>query len=168
MRSDNLTVLYDVKVSSDETVIVETSLITDHLSDCVHVCLFAVNFFFFLALPSRKRPNARHVVRSSTGSSTGGWRYHVSYADFQLPLTKLPAMWITRHHDSRSRKFLQHNHQTLLLKTLNNITVKISESYIMMSILLPDEVSTKIHILSTCTVFVLCILTIISRPSSSF
>ena len=92
----------------------------------------------------------------------------MSYADFQLPLTKLPAMWITRHHDSRSRKFLQHNHQTLLLKTLNNITVKISESYIMMSILLPDEVSTKIHILSTCTVFLLCILTIISRPSSSF
>lgn len=172
MRSDNLTVLYDVKVSSDETVIVETSLTTDHLSDCVHVCFFAVNFFcfcfFFLALPSRKRPNARHVVRSSTGSSTGGWRYHVSYAVFQLPPTKLPAMWITRHHDSRSRKFLQHNHQTLLLKTLNNITVKISESYIMMSILLPDEVSTKIHILSTRTVFVLCILTIISRPSSSF
>ena len=26
MRSDNLTVLYDVKVSSDETVIFETSL----------------------------------------------------------------------------------------------------------------------------------------------
>ena len=47
MRSDNLTVLYDVKVSSDETVIVETSLTTDHLSDCVHVCLFAVNCFFF-------------------------------------------------------------------------------------------------------------------------
>lgn len=172
MRSDNLTVLYDVKVSSDETVIVETSLTTDHLSDCVHVCFFAVNFFcfcfFFLALPSRQRPNARHVVRSSTGSSTGGWRYHVSYADFQLPLTKLPAKWITRHHDSRSRKFLQHNHRPLLLKTLNNITVKISESYIMMSILLPDEVSTKIHILSTRTVFLLCILTIISRPSSSF
>ena len=77
-------------------------------------------------------------------------------------------MWITRHHDSRSRKFLQHNHRPLLLKTLNNITVKISESYIMMSILLPDEVSTKIHILSTRTVFLLCILTIISRPSSSF
>ena len=172
MRSDNLTVLYDVKVSSDETVIVETSLTTDHLSDCVHVCFFAVNFFcfcfFFLALPSRKRPNARHIVRSSTGSSTGGWRYHVSYADFQLPLTKLPAMRITRHHDSRSRKFLQHNHRPLLLKTLNNITVKISERYIMMSILLPDEVSTKIHILSTRTVFLLCILTIISRPSSSF
>ena len=173
MRSDNLTVLYDVKVSSDETVIAETSLTTDYLSDCVHVCFFAVNFFlflflFFLALPSRKRPNARHVVRSSTGSSTGGWRYHVAYADLQLALTKLPAMWITRHHDSRSRKFLQHNHQTPLLTTLNNITVKISESYIMMSILLPDEVSTKIHILSTCTVFLLCILTIISRPSSSF
>ena len=47
MRSDNLTVLYDVKVSSDETVIFETSLTTDHLSDCVHVCFFAVNFFLF-------------------------------------------------------------------------------------------------------------------------
>ena len=45
MRSDNLTVLYYVKVSSDETFIVETSLTTDHLSDCVHVCFFAVNFF---------------------------------------------------------------------------------------------------------------------------
>ena len=85
----------------------------------------------------------------------------MTYADFQLPLTKLPAMWITRHHDSRSRKFLQHNHQTLLLKTLNNITVKISESYITMSVLLPDEVSTKIHILSTCTVYLLCMVTII-------
>ena len=92
----------------------------------------------------------------------------MAYADLQLALTKLPAMWITRHHDSRSRKFLQHDHQTLLLRTLNNITVKISERYIMMSILLPDEVSTKIHILSTCTVFLLYILTIISRPSSSF
>ena len=114
MRSDNLTVPYDVKVSSDETVIVETSLTTDYLSDCVHVCFFCGEFFFvvvfFLALLSRKRPNARHVVRSSTGSSTGGWSYHVTYADLQLPLTKLPAMWITRHHDSRSQKFLQHNH----------------------------------------------------------
>ena len=50
MRSDNLTVLYDVKVSSDETVIFETSLTTGHLSDCVHVCFFAVNFFLFLFL----------------------------------------------------------------------------------------------------------------------
>ena len=48
MRPDNLTVLYDVKVSSDETVIVETFLTTDHLSDCVHVCFFAVNFFCFV------------------------------------------------------------------------------------------------------------------------
>ena len=53
MRPDNITVLYDVEVSSDETVMVETSLTTDHLSDCVHVCFFAVNllllllFFFF-------------------------------------------------------------------------------------------------------------------------
>ena len=92
----------------------------------------------------------------------------MTYADLQLPITKLPAMWAARHHDTRSRKFLQHNHRPLLLKTLNNITVKISESYIMMSILLPDEVSTKIHILSTRTVLLLCILTIISRPSSSF
>lgn len=50
MRSDNLTVLYAVKVSSDETVIFETSLTTGHLSDCVHVCFFAVNFFWFLFL----------------------------------------------------------------------------------------------------------------------
>ena len=52
MRPDNLTVLYDVKVSSDETVIVETSLTTYHLSDCVHVCFFAVNFLLLLLLLS--------------------------------------------------------------------------------------------------------------------
>ena len=45
--------------------------------------------------------------------------------------------------------------------------VKSSETYITLSIL-PDEVSTRILILLTCTAYFLCTSTIISRLSSSF
>ena len=83
------------------------------------------------------------VSSTGSGSSMGGCRCHVTYADLQLALTKLLAKWATRNYDTRSRNVLQHNHRTLLLKTHNNIIVKITESYITKSILLPDEVSTK-------------------------